>query len=70
MEHPAELLLNPEDPRSQQALFELVFEKMPTFVEIANGTPKLSFIFELSSDFAPDKNLMVTLAGIEPAFAP
>jgi site-specific DNA recombinase len=70
MEHPSELLLNPDDPRSLRDLFGLVFEKMPTYAEIVSGTPKLSLVFELSSGFVPDKNLMVTLRGIEPRFHP
>ncbi|TSC70661.1 MAG: NUDIX hydrolase [Parcubacteria group bacterium Gr01-1014_46] len=70
MEHPAELLLNPDDPRSLRDLFGLVFEKMPTYPEIVSGTPKLSLVFELSSGFVPDKNLMVTSRGIEPRLQP
>lgn len=70
MEHPAELLLNPDDPRSLRNLFGLVFEKMPTYAEIVSGTPKLSLVFELSSGFVPDKNLLVTPRGIEPRFTP
>lgn len=70
MEHPAEILLNPDDPRSLRELFGLVFEEMPTYAEIVSGTPKLSLVFELSSGFVPDKNLLVTLRGIEPRFTP
>ncbi len=66
MEHPAEILLNPKDIKVQQELFGLVFEKMPTYSEIVNGTPKLSYAFALSSTFTPDKNQLVTLPGIEP----
>jgi hypothetical protein len=36
---------------------------MPTYAEIVSGTPKLSLVFELSSGFVPDKNLMVTQVG-------
>ena len=60
MEHPAEILLNPRDLRLQRDLFGLVFEKMPTYEEIVNGTPKLSYIFELSSEFSPTKGQLVT----------
>lgn len=66
MEHLEELLLNPDNPRAQQSLFGLVFEEFPTFTQIANGTPKLSFIFELSSGFVPDKSVMGCLLGFEP----
>ena len=68
MEHPAEILLNTKDIRVQRDLFGLVFEKMPTFNEIVSGTPKLSYAFELSSAFSPNKGLLVTLRGIEPRF--
>ncbi len=66
MEHPAEILLNPTDLRVQRDLFGLVFEKIPTYKEILNGTPKLSYVFNLSSEFTPNKNQLVTLLGIEP----
>lgn len=66
MEHPAEMLLNQSDLRIQRDLFELVFEKMPTYSEILSGTPKLSYVFKLSSGFTPDENQLVTLPGIEP----
>ena len=60
MEHPSEILLNPTDISQQRELFELVFEKMPTYKEIVNGTPKLSWIFKLSSEFKPDENQLVS----------
>jgi site-specific DNA recombinase len=70
MEHPSELLLNTDDPRSLRDLYGLVFEKIPTYTEIVSGTPKLSLVFELSSGFVPDKNLMVTLPGFAPGLQP
>jgi DNA invertase Pin-like site-specific DNA recombinase len=60
MEHPAEILLKQRDIRVQRELFGLVFEKMPTYAEIVSGTPKLSFVFNLSSTFAPNKNQLVS----------
>lgn len=68
MEQPAEMLLNPANTEVQAKLFEMVFERMPTYEEVLNGTPKLSYVFELSSNFKPDKNQWVTLPGIEPGF--
>lgn len=65
MEHPSELLLNPVDSYSQRALFELVFESMPTYNEIINGTPKLSLVFALSSEFVADKSQLVSPEGLE-----
>ncbi len=70
MEHPAKILLNPKDLSIQGDLFNLVFEKMPTYQEIVSGTPKLSYVFKLSSTFTPTKSDLVTLPGIEPGFEP
>lgn len=68
MEHPAEILLNQSDFRIQRGLFELVFEKMPTYEEVLNGTPKLSYVFELSSTFIADEVQLVASRGIGPLF--
>lgn len=65
MEHPAEILLNQRDLRVQRELFGVVFNKMPTYEEILSGTPKLSYVFELSSEFRSDENQLVTLQRIE-----
>jgi site-specific DNA recombinase len=70
MEHPAEILLDTTDLKAQEALFQLVFEKMPNYYELLSGTPKLSYVFRLSSDFRPDEEQLVTLRGIEPRFQP
>ena len=59
MEHPAEILLNQEDIRVQRDLFSLVFEKTPTYAEIVSGTPKLSYIFNLSFKFASNQSQLV-----------
>jgi site-specific DNA recombinase len=66
MEHPAELLLKPKNIQQQQALFSLVFEKFPDYNEIANGTPKLTWVFYLSSDMITKESLRVRSPGIEP----
>jgi hypothetical protein len=66
MEHPSEMLLNTTNLRVQEALFGLVFEETPAYNEIANGTPKLNWIFKLSSDFIPQKSLLVPGRGLEP----
>ncbi len=65
MEHPAEILLNPVDIRAQEDLFKLVFNEIPTYEEILNGTPKMSFIFELSSEYTPDVEQLVCLSRFE-----
>ena len=70
MEHPSEMLLNTDNIPAQRALFGLVFDELPTYQEILNGTPKLSLVFKLSSDFGKPKSQSVTLRGIEPRFHP
>ncbi len=52
MEQPAKMLLNPTNTQQQQALFGLVFEEMPTYNEILNGTPRLTWIFKVTSGFS------------------
>lgn len=68
MEHPVELLLNPEFISTKEALFGLVFEKTPNYEEIVYGTAKLAFPFSLSSSFKAPENQLVTLPGVEPGF--
>ena len=65
MEHPAELLLNAENPMAQRALFGLVFEETPTYEEILNGTPKLTWIFKLSILYLGEKSQLVAHPGIK-----
>src|SRR3989338_7255913 len=70
MEHPSEILIDTEDMRAQRTLFGLVFEEIPTYQEILNGTPKLSLVFKLSEEFQVNKDHLVTPTGIEPVFVP
>lgn len=70
MAHPAEILLNQASLDSQRHLFGLVFEKTPTYEEILNGTPKLSWIFNVSSAYDTSENQLVTLRGVEPRLQP
>lgn len=59
MEHPGELVIDQStEPNfeAQRALFGLVFEEMPTYHEILNGTPKLSLVFKLSSAYKGGKS--------------
>ena len=67
MEHPAEILLRPDNMRVQRDLFELVFDGIPTYEEIASGTPKMALIFEFSSGIATQSQL-AALTGVEPMF--
>ncbi len=49
----------------QRVLFNLVFEELPTYTEILNGTPKLSLAFKLSDSYLGQKTQYVTLQRIE-----
>ena len=70
MEHPAENLLDIDDMRAQQTLFNLIFAGMPTYQEILNGTPKLSLVFKLSGDSNATNSQLVAPTGVEPVLPP
>lgn len=70
MEHPAKILLDTSNLDRQKALFGLVFEEIPSYQEIRNGTPKLTWIFKVSSSYEMTESQLVTLRGIEPRFRP
>lgn len=59
MEHPVEMLVKQENITSLKALFGLVFDELPTYHQLLNGTPKLSLPYKLSEDFVDDKSLNV-----------
>lgn len=66
MEHLSDLLIVPNNPLQQKALFSLLFESMPTYEDITNGTLKLSQCFELNQQKTLSKSLMVSPEGFEP----
>ena len=68
MEHPSEVLINTDNMRAQRTLFGLVFEEMPTYQEILNGTPKLSLVFKLSKEWNNSKSQSVDSTRIELVF--
>ena len=70
MEHPAEILMNASDFHTRRVICGLIFEDVPDYFEILNGTPKLRPLFKLSSEFVSHKNQLVTLRGVEPRFYP
>lgn len=70
MERPANLLLNSTNISSREALFRLVFEQMPTYQEIINGTAKLAWIFKLSSEFVTNKGQLVRVPRLERGTSP
>jgi len=48
LEHLPELLLNHDNTQQQLNLFSLIFEELPTYANIVNGTAKTAWIFTLS----------------------
>ena len=60
MEHPVEMLVKHEDIFALKGLFGLVFDELPTYEEIVNGTPKLSLPYKLSEEFTGSKSSLVT----------
>lgn len=64
MERPHEILIDNDNLSIKRTLFGLIFDEIPTYQEILNGTPKLSYIFRLSKDFETNKSQLVTLPGI------
>lgn len=66
MEHLSDLLIVPNNPLQQKALFNHIFESMPTYEDILNGTLKLSQCFELNQQKTLSKSLMVSRTGLEP----
>lgn len=66
VEHLEELLIDRDNPAKQTALFELLFEQMPTYQKIVSGTPELALVFDLNEDSAKEKSRYVDLTGFEP----
>lgn len=67
MEHPSKWLLDSTNPTPKGVLFSLVFEEMPSYAELVNGTPKLHWIFNISLESAHAESDLVRRAGFEPA---
>jgi hypothetical protein len=65
MEHPAILLKDPINIRQQQMLYSLVFDELPTYEEIVDGTPKLSWIFYCSSESTTRESALVHVRGLD-----
>lgn len=66
MEHPEEMLLKQKNITVLRALFGLVFDTLPTYTEILNGTPKLSLAYRLSKEFNHSEVFSAGDVGIEP----
>jgi hypothetical protein len=50
LEHPGKILETVGNEKEQRALYDLFFEEIPTYDEIAFGTPKLGLAFTLSCE--------------------
>ena len=59
MEHFEELLLNKENQPVRRRLIPLVFDELPTYDDILNGTPKICFIFGKNKELALASSLNV-----------
>lgn len=60
-----EMLVKQRDIPALKGLFGLVFDELPTYQEIINGTPKLSLAYKLKEEFQTNKSLSVTLQRVE-----
>ena len=47
-------------------MFSLFFEEIPTYTQIVSGTPKLTFPFNVKSDFLTNKSDIAGDVGIGP----
>lgn len=65
MEHPVERLVKQKNLTALRGLFSIVFDELPTYQDIVNGTPKLSIPYKLSDEFRDTKSLSVTPQRIE-----
>ncbi len=66
MEHPQEFLLRAGNKQQRQAYFSLMFEELPTYTEILDGTPKLAWVFKLDEASISNENSLVRRVGFEP----
>ena len=64
MEHLPELLISNTNPLENASFFGLLFDELPTYNDLVNGTPKLSCIFKLNEAYKKSESQLVTLRGI------
>lgn len=65
MEHLYELILSGEDKAKNAKFFAMLFDEVPTYEELTNGTPKLSPLIQLNEAFKKGEKQFVTLRRIE-----
>ena len=56
MEHPYRILEDIRSSDEQRELFRLFFEELPSYNEVFSGTPKMTFVFKVNSDFINNKS--------------
>ncbi len=66
MEHLKDLLIEGTNQLKDAAMFGLIFNEVPTYEDLVNGTPSLAPVFELNRDYQNTKSLNVTPTGLEP----
>ena len=69
MEHHEKMLIEQRNFTVLRALFGLVFDSLPTYMQIVNGTPNLSLVYKLSDEFKDTKSFVAGDEGIEPPTA-
>lgn len=67
MEHPQEFLLRAKNKPQRLAYFSLMFDELPTYQDVIDGTPKLAWVFKLDNEPIPTESDNVRRAGFEPA---
>ncbi|EKE00173.1 MAG: NUDIX hydrolase [uncultured bacterium] len=69
MAHPGDLLLSQTEPHMREVVFKAIFNTLPTWEDLINGTPDLSLLFNLSKENYAEKVNLVTPARIELAIS-
>ena len=59
MEHPQEFLLRAGNKQQRQAYFSLMFDELPTYQDVLDGTPKLAWVFKLDKETMTNESDMV-----------
>lgn len=67
MERLKDLLFGSTNPFQNAAMFGLLFEDLPTYTELENGTLNLDPIFKLNDSYKTSKSLSVSPDGLEPS---
>ena len=66
VEHPADLLIRESNINRLEQLFTMIFDELPTYEKLYNGTPNLSPLFKLKDFVSLTKSQMVSQLGLEP----